>query len=251
LHGAQSTAPARRREPLTYFSHESPIGQVFEISSQPHIKRRVAVVGLGIGTMASYAEPGEQWTFYEIDPAIERIARDSKYFSFVRDSRADIDIELGDARISLSEAPDKQFDLIVLDAFSSDAIPVHLLTREALALYLSRLADGGIMAFHISNRHLDLRPVLGGLARDAGLISLYRDGIISESDASNFKRASRWVVAAHNRTDLRELADDPHWKPLPVDSADRLWTDDFSNIISIMNFNLSVEGILDFTEAQL
>ena len=177
LHGAQSLSPSRRREPLTYYHRTGPLGQVFTTFSRKSSKSRVAIIGLGTGTMACYGEPGQNWTFYEIDPAVERIARDKRYFTFLRDSPAKVEVVLGDARLSLAKAPDHQYDLIVLDAFSSDAIPVHLITREALKLYLSKLADHGILAFHISNRYLNLKPVLGDLARDANLACLVQEDL--------------------------------------------------------------------------
>ena len=145
----------------------------------------MAIVGLGAGSLACYAEPGQGWTFYEIDPAVVRIARDPRFFTYLKDCRArSQDVVVGDARLRLRDAPDGGYGLIVLDAFSSDAIPMHLLTREALRLYRDKLADGGLIAFHISNRYLDLAPVLGALARDAGLIDrIRRDRDISPEQA--------------------------------------------------------------------
>ena len=125
----------------------------------------MAVVGLGVGSLASYAGPAQRWTFYEIDPAVERIARDPSYFTYLEDCGARCQVMIGDARLSLARARPQQFGLIILDAFSSDAIPIHLLTREAMELYLSRLAPGGVIALHISNLHLSLSPVLGRVAR--------------------------------------------------------------------------------------
>ncbi len=142
LHGAQSMVPGLRREPLTYYRRGGPLGQVFaSLPARPG--RQVAVVGLGTGTSAAYGAPGERWTYFEIDPAVVRIARDPRYFTYLADSRARTEVALGDARLSLARAPDASFDLILLDAFSSDAIPVHLMTREALDLYLRKLRPGG------------------------------------------------------------------------------------------------------------
>ncbi|HEU5424616.1 MAG TPA: fused MFS/spermidine synthase, partial [Nitrolancea sp.] len=168
LHGQQALEPSRRGEPLAYFHRTSPIAQVFAVHRAPG---RVAIVGLGAGAMAAYAREHERWSFYELDPAVIRIARDPRYFTFLSDSRAGrIDVIEGDARLRLREAPERAFELIVLDAFSSDAVPAHLLTREALALYRHQLAAGGQIVFNITNRYLDLEPVVGALARDAGMV---------------------------------------------------------------------------------
>jgi hypothetical protein len=230
LHGAQSRDPARHMEPLTYYHREGPIGQVFETFSG----HEVAVVGLGTGSMAGYAKPGEHWTFFEIDPVVVRIASDPRYFTFLKDSPGTVSVVLGDARLKLEDALDGQYDLIVLDAFNSDAIPVHLVTKEALELYLAKLADNGIIAFHVSNRYLDLETILGDLALDAGLFSLVQEMKMGEADQDEFKRNSTWVVMAREAGDLKGLADDPRWGPLKASGGGGLWTDDFSNIISVL-----------------
>jgi hypothetical protein len=234
LHGAQSLNPKRRREPLTYYHRTGPLGQVFETPASG--KSRVAVVGLGTGSIACYGRPGQQWTFFEIDPAVERIARDKRYFTFVSECPAKVDVVLGDARLSLARTPDHRYDLIILDAFSSDSIPIHLLTWEAMKLYLTKLADDGILAFHISNRYLNLKPVIGDLARDAHLECLLQeDRKLSEADIKGKKLGSDWVVMAHRKSNLGKLPEDPRWKPLLGRPGERLWTDDFSNILSVFN----------------
>jgi hypothetical protein len=234
LHGQQSLDPERRREPLTYYHRTGPIGQVFQVSHARDPRSDVAVVGLGAGSLACYAEPGQHWTFYEIDPTVAQIARDSGYFTFLQESRAaSTGIVLGDARLRLRDAQDHRYKLIVLDAFSSDAIPTHLLTREALRLYLGKLAEGGITAFHISNNFIDLAPVLGALARDAELTCLVRRDLnISPSDARAGKEASIWAVMASRRADLGSLVDDPRWESPTVRAGEPLWTDDFSNVLA-------------------
>jgi hypothetical protein len=238
VHGRQSLDPARRREPLAYYHRSGPIGQVLEVVQEGGARRSIAVVGLGTGSMACYAEPDEQWTFYEIDPVVEQIARDPNYFTFLQDSRAGkLEVVLGDARLRLREARDGEYGLIVLDAFSSDAIPVHLLTREALGLYLSKLAKGGMLAFHISNRYLDLKPALGGLARDAGVVAYARGDLdLSSEDVESGKNASQWVVMARRKADLSKLVADSRWQPLRGRRGTRVWTDDFSNILSALKW---------------
>lgn len=169
----------------------------------------------------------------EIDPAIEHIARDPRYFSYLRDCRASaLEVVLGDARLQLGTAPERGYGLIILDAFSSDAIPIHLLTREALSLYRRKLTPDGVIAFHISNRFLDLAPVLGALARDAGLVSRVRnDANPSAAEQERGKSPSIWVVMAHGDADLGPLATDPLWIAPRVRPDEPVWTDDFSNII--------------------
>jgi spermidine synthase len=234
LHGAQSLNSARRSEPLTYYHRTGPLGQVFSLFPRNSSNARIAIIGLGAGTVASYAMPGQQWTFYEIDPAVERIASDPRYFTFLNDCPAKVNVILGDARLSLEKAPDLHYDVIVLDAFSSDAIPIHLITREAIKLYLTKIADDGILAFHISNRYLNLKTVLGDLARDANLICLVRDDMeLSEAYKKAKKAPSTWAIMARPASDLAKLTHDDRWKPLSGRVKARLWTDDFSNILSV------------------
>jgi hypothetical protein len=253
LHGQQCLAAGRRGEPLAYFDRSGPIGRVFEIIHDRSVANppplRVAVVGLGAGSLSAYARAGERWTFYEIDPAIVRIARDPAKFTFLEDSRAaSMDVEVGDARLRLREAPEHTFDLIVLDAFSSDAIPTHLLTREALRLYREKLAVGGMIALHLSNRTIDLEPVVGQLARDAGVIARVRhDGHLTAAERRTGKSASLWAVLAAADFELGALSHDPRWHPARVDSGDRVWTDDWSSILG----HLRLGRLLDAQPAML
>ena len=239
LHGSQGLDPARRREPLAYFTRGGPIGQVFEAINASAPPRSVGVVGLGAGSLACYAEPGQRFVFYEIDPAIAAIASDTRYFSFLDDARrrgAQIQIVLGDARLTLRDEP-RRHDLLILDAFSSDAIPIHLLTREALGVYLARLADGGLLALHISSRHLDLEPIVAALAADAGLVGrLGNDAKISAEQQDLGRKPSTWVVLARHETDLHALRSDPRWRPLHPRPGIEAWTDDFSNILQVMKW---------------
>ncbi len=237
IHGAQSLDPASRRDPLAYYTRSGPIGQVFAMLSGTGGNSRIAIVGLGTGSMTCYGNPGQEFTFYEIDPSIERIARNAAYFTFLQECPSRVAVVLGDARLSLAKAPDQHYDLIVLDAFSSDAIPVHLLTREALRLQLSKLAHGGILAFHISSRHLDLRPVLGDLAQDAGLVCLLQlDSNVTEADRKSGKTESLWAAMARKEEDLGVLAEDRRWNKCPMRPGARVWTDDFSDILGVIQW---------------
>jgi len=238
VHGRQSVDPSRAMEPLAYYHRTGPVGQVFEVFNAATTAPRVAIVGLGAGSLACYAQPGQDWTFYEIDPAVQRIADDPRYFTFLKHSVAEkLNVVLGDARLRLREAPERQYGLLILDAFSSDAIPVHLLTREAIHLYLEKLADGGLIALHISNRRLDLKPVVANLANDARLVCFQRDDLaINASESARGKEASQWVVLARAKEDLRALPSDQRWQPLYARPSFGLWTDDFSDIISLLKW---------------
>ncbi|HEX8905079.1 MAG TPA: fused MFS/spermidine synthase, partial [Longimicrobiaceae bacterium] len=229
LHGAQSMDPKRRREPLTYYVRNGPLGGVFNATAAKAGSRRVAVVGLGTGTLAAYANPGEDWTFYEIDPGILRMARDRRYFTYLTDSPARTRVILGDARLSLVHAPPHGYDLILVDAFNSDAIPIHLLTREALGVYLDKLAPGGIVMLHLSNRYLELESVVAALARERGLAA--RVG--SANLTGFFVSASSWAAVARSDADLGPLAADANWRPVRNWRHVQPWTDDFSSILSV------------------
>jgi spermidine synthase len=232
LHGMQALDPAASHEPLFYYHRTGPVGQMFEAVPAAVSGRRVGVIGLGVGAIAGYARPGQQWDFFEIDPAVERIARTPAYFTFLERCAAACKVIIGDARLSLARAPAAAYDLIVLDAFSSDAIPVHLLTREAIGVYLSRLAPGGALAFHISNNHLTLSPVVAAIARSHNLVAFEqydRSGL----DIQN-KSASRWVLAAQSRDALGAVATDPRWVSLEPQPGFSVWTDDFSNILAAL-----------------
>ena len=235
VHGAQSTESSRRLEPLTYYDRRGPVGDVFAHVTAAATTSHVGVIGLGIGTLACYGRTGQHWTFYEIDPAVERVARDPRLFTYLRDCPPTTDVVLGDARLSLTRVSHASFGLIVVDAFNSDSIPVHLITRQALALYLDRLSDGGVIMFNITNRYLDLRSVVGELARNAGLAAIVRDDLhTTAADEAGTKRGSMWVVMARDRADFGNLVDDPRWKPLRARPGARVWTDDFSNLFDAL-----------------
>ncbi len=244
LHGEQSTEPGHEREPTTYYLPGGPASQVFDaLNARSDSRRaRVAIVGLGIGGLSPYAMPGQAWSFYELDPAVEAVAHDASLFTYLRDCPAlSVDVVLGDARLRLADAPDHAFDLIVLDAFSSDAIPVHLLTREALALYLSKRAPAGLIAYHISTRHLDLEPILGALARERGLVArIRRDLTITPEEKRLGKQPTVWVVLADRDSDLGSLGADVRWTPARVGAA--VWTDDRSSLLDALKIGRGARG---------
>ena len=242
VHGKQSLDPQRRREPLTYFYPTGPIGQFFAslksneggvTTTKPPSK--IAVMGLGIGTLAAYAERGQQWTFYEIDPLVEKLALDSRYFTFLQDATAPFSIVLGDGRLRLADASDHSYDVIVMDAFSSDSIPIHLVTREAIQLYFNKLTEHGLLVINISNRYINLEPVLGTLAENLGLSTLRQlEREISPAEKAIGKSASHWVLFARNQQDFGSLSQDARWQPISNNLQAPLWTDDFSNIFSVL-----------------
>jgi hypothetical protein len=228
-HGAQDLSPTRRREPLTYYHRTGPIGGVLAAWQGRPERRRVGVVGLGAGSLAAYAAPGERWTFFEIDPVVVDIARDRGLFTFLADAPAAVDVRLGDARLSLGRVSDGELGILVLDAFTSDAVPAHLLTREALALDLRKLAPGGVIAVHLSNRYLDLEPVVAGGAAALGAVGLVRFDSPTEAEARTGKTASLWMVLARSTADLAPLAGDRRWRRPRIDGHSG-WTDDASDL---------------------
>jgi hypothetical protein len=231
LHGAQSTVSSEVNEPLSYYGRVAPVGQIFQARSHQLEQAGIGVVGLGAGSLAAYARPGQRWTFFEVDPEVERIARDPAYFSYLQRCGSACQVELGDARRSLSRAGAPDFDLLILDAFSSDAIPVHLITREALIVYLQHLRDGGLLVFHISNRHLALRPLVGALVAEQHLAARAQFFRVGVADAG--LAPSEWVVAGRHEADLGAVATDPRWQKL-TGAGQRVWTDDFSDILSVL-----------------
>ena len=234
VHGAErmaDMAAGATPEPLTYYYRGGPIQESIEAvrgarGSLPH----VAVVGLGSGTLSCYARRDEQWTFFEIDPVVARIARDPHLFTYISACAPDLAIVLGDARLTLA-ASGQRYDLIVLDAFSSDVVPVHLITREAIDGYLARLEDGGAVVLHLSNRYMELGGVIAAVAAAQGLVAIFKDDDRPLTVPLDYKANASVAVLARARADLGELPDRPGWhevKPVP---DIRIWTDDYSNVL--------------------
>lgn len=236
IHGAQrlldGDGPAKMPpEPLTYYYFGGPIAQSIEAARTVRSGlTRVAAVGLGTGSLACHRRSNEAWTFFEIDPEVVRIARDAKYFNFLGACAPDAAIVLGDARLTLS-ASEHRYDLIVIDAFSSDAIPVHLLTREALAGYLARLEQDGMLIMHISNRHMDLSRVVAAIGAAEGLVAYVRQDDRPEVFPPNYKLNAVVAVLARNPMHLGNLPARPGWHELRIDPSVPAWTDDYSDIL--------------------
>ncbi|MBV8865546.1 MAG: fused MFS/spermidine synthase, partial [Acidobacteriaceae bacterium] len=226
-HGSEFLLPPRRSRPTTYYGPDSGIGIVLrEGVSSP---KRVGVIGLGAGTLAYYGHPGDQFQFYEINSQVLDIAQ--ALFFYLRESHARIATTIGDGRMSLEREHGPPFDVLVLDAFSGDAIPIHLLTREALSLYLRHLVEGGVIAFHVSNDFLDLAPVVGQLAADAG----YRAVLVHNHEESDEAiLAADWVLVTNNQAVLQNPAITIHARAIINRPGLRLWTDDYNDLLSIL-----------------
>src|SRR5262252_9364226 len=242
LHGGQRIREANGRlaaidppELLLYYWDGSAISQTFAaVRSRLDRPIRFAVIGLGTGSLACRAAPDDTVHYYEIDPAIIRIARDPYLFSFLWVCRSDMPIILGDARLTLAEAPDGAYDLIIVDAFSSDAIPIHLLTREAMALYLKKLSPHGMVAMHVSNRHLELASVVAGIAAANGLITRVSDSSDLDEAANPYKFVGTVAAVARSEEDFGPLAQTRVWARAAPDPSQWVWTDDYCNIVGAL-----------------
>jgi SAM-dependent methyltransferase len=228
MHGNQYLAPRLRRRPTTYYTATSGIGRVLE-SLHPRVEPvRVGVIGLGAGTLAAYGATGDVYRFYDINPAVMRLA--SSEFTYLRDSEAKVDTVLGDARLALEREPPQQFDVLAVDAFSSDAIPVHLITIEALDVYRRHMKPGGVIAFHVTNRYLDLVPVVQALAQARGMRAAWID---DDGDGALVSR-SDWVLLASGGDVLDRPLVAQAAKPIRARPDWRVWTDDFNNLFQVL-----------------
>jgi hypothetical protein len=250
IHGAQRIRDAEgnpilaRPEPITYYTANSGIGQAIRAARERKGGRiRIGAVGLGTGSIACLTEEGDELTFYEIDPSVVRIAREDNYFTFVANCAPDAKITLGDARFTLAEAPDEQYDIIIVDAFTSDAIPIHLLTREAMEIYLKKVLPNGLVVLHVSNRHLELSSVVASIADANGAITRVHVGGAGDNDEEEYSDAAyRYStnVAVVGRGDeaFGTLATRESWEIKEPDPTQRVWTDDYSNLIGALIRNM-------------
>jgi spermidine synthase len=240
LHGVQSLTPGLETEPTSYYARGSGIGHAMASVEVFHGDNpRIGVVGLGTGTLSCYAMPGQSWTFFEIDPEMVRIAREGGQFSFLRRCAPQARIVLGDARISLAREKPGSLDLLAVDAFSSDAVPMHLMTREALQVYRRALSPDGLLLIHISNRYLDLEPVLAAAAEQDNWHGAVFDYVPSLGEQALNMSMSVWVALAPEADSLMALrissAEDAHiWRPLIARAGFPGWTDDYSSIIPLL-----------------
>ena len=234
IHGLQLLGPQTRDLPTAYYSRSGPVGDLFAAEQPVDASWSVAVIGLGAGAMACYAQPQQTWTFYEIDPVVAQIARDPSLFTYLRDCTPSAGIVLGDGRLTMAKAPNHSYDLIVLDAFGSDSVPVHLVTREAIQMYLSKLRPGGTILFNISNKYVNLAAVLAGEASNLSLVGFQRtDTEVTAAQSAVGKYPSAWLVLAPAPENLGNIPADPAWRALRSDPNDPVWTDDFSDVLSV------------------
>jgi len=237
LHGVQSIVPEYQTQPMSYYAPDSGVGLAMTIAAPD---ASIGFVGLGTGTLACYAQPGQRWTAFEIDPTIVRIAREPRLFSYVSRCKPDLKIDLGDARLSLSRYR-SAFDLLAVDAFSSDAIPLHLMTAEAFQTYARALKANGLLLVHISNRHLDLEPVVAAIAKREGWHAATRD---YEPENKQQLRGimytrSEWIALSHDPKALQRLTDTGGagaWRPLHARPGFRAWTDNYASALPLLKY---------------
>jgi hypothetical protein len=236
IHGAQKflnsdgTPVSGRPEPISYYHRDGGIGQaITAVRERKGAPLRVAVIGVGSGTLACAAEPGETWKFFEIDQTMVDTARDPKYFSYIQNCAPDAQPVIGDARLTFAKEPDGVYDLIIVDAYSSDAIPIHLATQEAMKIYKDKLAPQGLVVMHVSNRHLELSSVVVGIA-DANDMKSW---VYSEDSGrdNEYIFATTVVVSARDEADIGKLASSDQWALTEPTENQRVWTDDYSNVL--------------------
>ena len=238
IHGAEMLRDAQGRlaegrpKPLTYYAPGYGMADtIAAVRARKGGPISVAIVGLGTGTLTCYVAPGDDWTVFEIDVAMIALSRDSGRFRYVQSCAPNIPIVVGDARRMLARQPDGRYDLILVDAFSSDTIPIHLITRDAMAMFKRKLAPQGVVLMHVSNRYLELESVVAGVAAANGLRSWVTTGEGADGDDPEYVFSSDVVVAAESASDIGELAESKAFAPSLPDPTQRVWTDDYSNII--------------------
>jgi SAM-dependent methyltransferase len=238
VHGIQFVDPKLQDIPLSYYHPKGPVGQTMKLYNQQKTVRRVAVIGLGAGALAAYAKDDEEWTFYEIDPAVLKIAADTNYFTYLQRCGAkQVSHKIGDARLLLRSEPDHHFDLIVCDAFSSDVPPLHLITKEALQEIRAKLAPGGMILYNISSRLLNFRPVLGNIAQELHLEGYSLNEGVTDEETIRFGRYSaHWAVLTPEPQLIQSLVANPQWVRLVPEPAQPVWSDDYYNILGIFDW---------------
>jgi hypothetical protein len=239
IHGAErfrnndGTPVSGRPEPITYYHRDGGIGRaITAIRERKADPLKVAVIGVGAGTLTCAAEPGESWTFFEIDQTMVDTASDPKYFRYISSCMPGLKPVIGDARLTFAKEPSGSYDLIIVDAYSSDAIPIHLATEEAMAIYKDKLAPHGAVLMHVSNRHLDLETVVVGIA-DANDLKSWVYNEDSGRDGE-YIFSTDVVISAREEADIGKLASSRQWEQTEADDRQRVWTDDYSNILGAL-----------------
>jgi SAM-dependent methyltransferase len=230
MHGLEGLDPARAGKPLSYYFPDSPLGNALEMM-QDRPDQHIGIVGLGAGTIAAYTLPNRHITFFEIDPQVEFIAR--RFFTYLPRCGERCDVVVGDGRLAIQHSPDAEFDMLVLDAFNSDSIPAHLISREALAIYRTKLKPDGAILIHVSNRYLKIQELVSALVTDANLPSLVRS---DDDDSAAGKARSTFIAAALNAESIAALKEKWGWIEVFRPAGFTPWTDDYSNLLGILRW---------------
>jgi hypothetical protein len=241
-HGMQFTDPERRMQATTYFFPETGVGRALLFLDEQQENKRVGILGMGIGTLLAYGNEGDYFRLYEINPDVETYAE--QHFTYLADTPAEVDVVLGDGRLSLEREEPQNFDILILDAFASDAVPTHLLTQEALGIYLNHIREGGILAFNVTNRHLDLGPVLTDLAREYDLQAVR----LATNPEGFGTQWADWMLLTTNDALIAEFEE--QWLATvttdnPTPSNIRLWTDDYTSLFPIVLWENDLETFLN------
>jgi hypothetical protein len=234
LHGAQAQSPRFRCQPLVYYAHETPIGQVFDAEAAAKPRLTVGAVGLGTGSVAAYDRAHDAFTFFEIDPLVVKVSTDPANFTYVTQcAKGVVGYRLGDARLTLTRQPDGRFDVLLIDAFSSDSVPAHLLTIEAMRMYLAKIKPDGVIILHLSNRNLELDGPAQAVALAAGGHALLQVHDANPRLPEMWESSEDAVIVARTSAALAPFATDPRWRP--ADPRDvRPWTDDYTNLFGAL-----------------
>jgi hypothetical protein len=234
LHGAQAEAPALRCQPLVYYAPTAPIGQVFRAVEARKAAIRIGAIGMGAGTVAVYTRPADAMRFFEIDPLVVRLATDPRQLTYIKGcARGSIDWVLGDARLSLMHEPASAYDVLLVDAFSSDSVPAHLLTVEAMRGYLAHIKPDGVIIMHLSNRNLDLNSPVAAVARAAGGVALQQYYRPPAGAAFLVDTAEEAIIVARTPAGLAPFQGDGRWSPAQSHGV-RVWTDDYTNLFGAL-----------------
>jgi hypothetical protein len=230
LHGLESLDPELIGQPLSYYHETGPVGDVMRLLSE-RIDQRIGVVGLGTGSMAGWTAPHRHITFFDIDPQVQEISQ--RYFTFLHRCGMNCDVLIGDGRLAIERSSNESFDLLMLDAFNSDSIPAHLVSREAVHMYLTKLKSNGLLMFHVSNRYMDVEGLISAVVTDASLEAMIRH---DDNQQAPLKARSHYIVAGKNTAALGWMKHDENW--LKVMKPDKIspWTDDYSNMLQILRW---------------
>ena len=232
-HGAQALDPQFKMEPLSYYSVQSPIRDVYDSISSNRLPQEIGIVGLGVGVTACFQKDGRSYDFFEINPEIVKIAEDEELFTYLSDCGSPYEIVMGDGRLTMQDKPDKLYDIILMDAFSSDSIPIHLLTLEAVELYLTKLKDDGVLVFNATNRHVDLEPVLSAIGQELGVAVFGKVGDSGRLKNSNLNYYPTHFVAFTKSYKNAQTLEESGWSEGRTRDGVKLWTDQYSNILSV------------------